>query len=204
VVLKKFLMTGKLHLPVPAVVIAGPIYRGGIFMPLLFLSTVLLVGPAWCSFLCYVGPVVGLLLRFLGVKGILPLIVGIGFGIFEIFVMIFISTRRGKMVNCVYVCPLGLVGNILGKISPFRIRINDNCNNCYICSRACKYDALLPQMILKRRPGYTCTLCGDCIDVCNVGAIRYSFLGLSAEKSRILFYLIVISLHAVFLGVARI
>lgn len=203
-------------------------------MPLLFLSTVLLVGLAWCSFLCYVGAwdalasknkkpielngiwkrfrflvlfstiVVGLLLRFLGVKGILPLIVGMGFWIFKIFVVIFISTRRGKMVNCVYVCSLGLVGNILGKISPFRIRINNNCNNCYICSRACKYDALLPQIILKRRPGYTCTLCGDCIDVCNVEAIRYSFLGLSAEKSRILFYLIVISLRAVFLGVARI
>lgn len=53
---EQFLMTGKLHLPVPALILAGPIYRGqGFFMLGLFLITVLLVGPAWCSHLCYVG-----------------------------------------------------------------------------------------------------------------------------------------------------
>ncbi|MBT3273048.1 MAG: 4Fe-4S binding protein, partial [Spirochaetales bacterium] len=54
--LEKFLMTGSLHVPVPAVVIAGPLFRGArFFMPVLFLSTVILVGPAWCSHLCYIG-----------------------------------------------------------------------------------------------------------------------------------------------------
>ncbi|MBU1002062.1 MAG: 4Fe-4S ferredoxin [Proteobacteria bacterium] len=53
---ERFLMTGQLHLPVPALIMAGPIYRGeGFFMPILFLSTVALVGPAWCSWLCYIG-----------------------------------------------------------------------------------------------------------------------------------------------------
>jgi polyferredoxin len=52
----KFLMTGKLHLPIPALIIAGPIYRGGgFFMLILLLSTILFVGPAWCSHLCYIG-----------------------------------------------------------------------------------------------------------------------------------------------------
>lgn len=51
-----FLMTGKLHLPVPAVIIAGPLYRfSSWFMIILFLSTLLLSGPAWCSHLCYFG-----------------------------------------------------------------------------------------------------------------------------------------------------
>ncbi|HOT01863.1 MAG TPA: hypothetical protein PLY66_12735 [Acidobacteriota bacterium] len=51
-----FLMSGKLHLPVPALIAAGPVWRGGgFFMPILFLATVVLVGPAWCSFLCYIG-----------------------------------------------------------------------------------------------------------------------------------------------------
>ncbi|HDJ22855.1 MAG TPA: 4Fe-4S binding protein [Candidatus Aminicenantes bacterium] len=51
-----FLMTGKLHLPVPALILAGPIYRGTLsFMLILFLVTIVLVGPAWCSHLCYVG-----------------------------------------------------------------------------------------------------------------------------------------------------
>ena len=50
------LMTGRLHLPVPALIVAGPLFRGhGLFMLILFASTVALVGPAWCSWLCYVG-----------------------------------------------------------------------------------------------------------------------------------------------------
>jgi len=54
--IRELLMTGVLHVPVPAVVIAGPIYRGGrFFMPILFISTVVLAGPAWCSHLCYFG-----------------------------------------------------------------------------------------------------------------------------------------------------
>jgi NAD-dependent dihydropyrimidine dehydrogenase PreA subunit len=51
-----FLMTGKLHLPVPALILAGPLYRGeGLFMPILLGVSLLLVGPAWCSYLCYIG-----------------------------------------------------------------------------------------------------------------------------------------------------
>lgn len=51
-----FLMTGNLHFPIPAVILAGPIYRFEVsFMPILFLSTLLLSGPAWCSQLCYFG-----------------------------------------------------------------------------------------------------------------------------------------------------
>ncbi|PID81863.1 4Fe-4S ferredoxin [bacterium DOLZORAL124_64_63] len=54
--LEKLLMTGKLHLPVPAVIGAGPLYRaGGFFMAILFCASVMLVGPAWCSWLCYIG-----------------------------------------------------------------------------------------------------------------------------------------------------
>ncbi len=53
---RKTLMTGALHLPIPALIVAGPLYRGtGLFMPILFASTVLIAGPAWCSHLCYFG-----------------------------------------------------------------------------------------------------------------------------------------------------
>lgn len=52
----RFLMTGALHVPVPAMIVAGPLFRGGgLFMPILFGVTLLLVGPAWCSQLCYFG-----------------------------------------------------------------------------------------------------------------------------------------------------
>lgn len=53
---ERFLMTGNLHLPVPAVILAGPLCRGeGFFMLILFLCTVLIVDPAWCGWLCYIG-----------------------------------------------------------------------------------------------------------------------------------------------------
>ncbi|MCD6090105.1 MAG: 4Fe-4S binding protein [Bacteroidales bacterium] len=52
----QFLMTGKLHLPIPALIIGVPIYRGGgFFMPILLLSTMAIAGPGWCSHLCYIG-----------------------------------------------------------------------------------------------------------------------------------------------------
>lgn len=50
------LMTGELHIPVPALIAAGPVFRGeGFFMLFLFGASVLLLGPAWCSHLCYIG-----------------------------------------------------------------------------------------------------------------------------------------------------
>ncbi len=54
---QSFLMTGDLHIPVPALIAAGPVYRGGqdLFMPILYLVSLILLGPAWCSYLCYIG-----------------------------------------------------------------------------------------------------------------------------------------------------
>lgn len=58
----KFLMTGKLHLPIPMMILAGPMYRGHLsVMTILFLSTIILTEPAWCSQLCYF---VGSMCRF--------------------------------------------------------------------------------------------------------------------------------------------
>lgn len=52
----RFLMSGEIHLPVPAVIVAGPIFRGErFFMPILFAATLLFAGPAWCSWFCYFG-----------------------------------------------------------------------------------------------------------------------------------------------------
>lgn len=51
-----FLLTGKLHFPVPALILGGAVYRWELaFMPILFLVTLLLSGGAWCSQLCYFG-----------------------------------------------------------------------------------------------------------------------------------------------------
>ena len=60
----RFLMSGKLHLPVPFMIVAGPVYRGQLtIMPVLLLSSILLSGPAWCSHYCYFGAWDGLAAR---------------------------------------------------------------------------------------------------------------------------------------------
>ena len=119
----KFLMTGKLHLPIPMMILAGPIYRGQLsIMTILFLSTIILTGPAWCSQLCYFGafnnlasggktskeilrfkgPVkatvlflvitVAIILRWMMVSMLVSTLVAVAFGVTGIMIMILILT----------------------------------------------------------------------------------------------------------------
>jgi ferredoxin len=232
----EFLMTGALHLPVPALIVAGPIYRGGgYFMPILYLATVLLVGPAWCSHLCYIGAaddacarlgrkvparlsgrlaywrVASLVLavglaagfRFLGVAAATAAWTAAGFGLVGLVVMAAVSRSTGVMVHCAMFCPIGMVGNVLGKINPWRVRIGPGCDGCGRCSRSCRYLALAPEDLARGRPGISCTLCGDCLGACPGGRIGYRFPGLSPETAGKAFFALVVALHAVFLGVAR-
>ena len=166
-------MTGKLHLPIPMMIIGGPIYRGQLsVMTVLFLSTVILTGPAWCSQLCYFGAfdnlasggktsreilknkgaikstilvlviTMALILRLLKVPGLIATLVALAFGITGISVMILFSLKRKKMVHCVMYCPVGTVVNLFKHINPFRMYIDKSCTLCMNCTKFCKYDAL--------------------------------------------------------------
>ncbi len=233
---ERFLMTGELHLPVPAVILAGPIYRGeGFFMPILLGATLLLAGPTWCSHLCYFGcwddlaarqrprpgslhswlrwgrcamlasvVVAALGLRLAGCPGTVAAALGLVFGLAGLGVMAAWSSRAGQMAHCVFWCPIGVVADLAGRLSPFRMRILDSCTACGACSRRCRYGALEPEHIRRRQPGLTCTLCGDCLDACRHSSLRYAFPGLSADASRTLFITLICALHAAFLGLARI
>ena len=235
---EKMLMTGDLHLPVPALILGGPLYRmEGFFMPVLFVSTLILAGAAWCSYFCYIGalddnlaklsrskkteiPVwasvwlrlgmvllvatSALIMRYAGVQTLYAVIAGFIFGIIGVLVMFLFSRKTGLMIHCTTYCPIGLISNTLGKINPWRIRISDDCTRCGICSSYCKYGALAEKHLNNKKPGLTCTLCGDCLPNCPRENIYYSLPGCSAEFSRTAFIILVVSIHTVFLGVARI
>ena len=235
----RMLMTGALHLPVPALIVAGPLFRGdGFFMLILFSATVLLVGPAWCSHLCYIGawddamsrsrgpaltgPAVrrwswtgrtatlilsvggALGLRALGVSTGVAVTAAALFGLAGVAVMVLVSRRAGVMVHCTAYCPMGLVANVLGRISPWRIRIGEGCDRCGACARRCRYNALDDLRLEQGSPALSCTMCGDCASACAHGHIGYHFPGLSKTAARTVFLVLVTSMHAVFLGVARI
>jgi len=232
----RFLMSGALHLPVPAMIVAGPTYRGeGLFMPILFASTLVLVGPAWCSHLCYLGswddlasrvrgrprplprwarsarPIVlaavvlcALALRLAGVPVTAAAAVGLGFGIAGVGSMAIASRRYGSMFHCTVWCPIGLLANLIGKAALFRVAFTSSCDRCGACAPACRFDALRPEDIDRKKPSLSCTLCGDCLERCGSLGLEYRFAGRSVPWARSAFLAVVISLHAVCMGVARI
>jgi len=233
---ERFLMTGKLHLPVPAMILAGPIYRGHTsMMSILFVSTLILSGPAWCSHLCYFGAIDGLasggktdrgpirnkwalkstmmilvilaalVLRWMQVPVLTATIIAIGFGVIGLGLILLISRKEGRMVHCTAYCPIGTVVNLTRFVNPFRMYIDNNsCTNCMVCTSFCKYDALNKSDIVNRKPGLTCTLCGDCVSSCHAGSIKYKFFRLSPTAARNLYLLITIALHASTMALARI
>ena len=232
---EKFLMSGKLHLPIPMMILAGPIYRGQLsVMTILFITTVILTGPAWCSQLCYFGAfdnlasegktlkeilrykgaiktsilllVIGmaLILRWLNVSILVSTLIAAGFGIIGIVVMILFSLKRKKMVHCVMYCPIGTLVSVFKHISPFRLYIDQSCTLCMNCTKFCKYDALNPQNIKNSKPSITCTLCGDCLAGCHHNSIKYRFLKMRPDQARNLYLILTISLHAACIALARI
>ena len=55
--LTAFLLSGRLHAPIPAFIVYGPFYREAPGMMLVVAGlSVLVLGSAWCSHLCYFGP----------------------------------------------------------------------------------------------------------------------------------------------------
>jgi ferredoxin-type protein NapH len=232
---EKFLMTGKLHLPIPMMILAGPIYRGELsVMTILFLSTVILTGPAWCSHLCYFGAfdniasggktskqilrnkgaikstllllvITGvIILRLLNVPPMTSTLIAGGFGITGILIMILLSVKKGKMVHCIMYCPIGTIVNVFKHVNPFRLYIDQSCTLCMNCTKFCKYDALNPADIKNGKPSITCTLCGDCLAGCHHNSLKYKYLNLSPETSRNLWLILTISLHATCIALARI
>jgi len=230
----RFLMTGKLHLPVPAMILSGPIYRGQLsVMTILFFSTIILSGPAWCSQLCYFGaldnlaasvkrssrplkyvwhmklvllPVfilVTLILRWTGVTNFWVTIAGGIFGVAGLALIAILTSRKGKMMHCIYYCPVGTLVNYFRYINPFRMRIRESCTQCMLCTAYCNYDALNQSDIEKGRPGITCTYCGDCLSSCKENSIQYKFFNLAPDRARNLYLIITITLYCVFMGLAR-
>ncbi|MFZ5426544.1 MAG: 4Fe-4S binding protein [Thermodesulfobacteriota bacterium] len=232
---ERFLMTGKLHLPVPALIAAGPLFRGdGLFMLILFGVTVLLAGPAWCSHLCYIGAwdsgmagarkrpaaipawvrgarmaLAALVMASAwvmgraGVPALWAVWLAAGFGLAGVAVMVGLSRRHGVMTHCAGWCPMGLFAGLFGKLSPWRLRIREGCTSCGACSMACRYDALRPGDLAARRPGVSCSLCGDCLERCPRKEMELTVFGRGGPAARAAFVSLVVALHAVFLGVAR-
>ncbi|MFH2010419.1 MAG: 4Fe-4S dicluster domain-containing protein [bacterium] len=172
--LERLLMSGALHLPVPAVIIGGPIYRGeGFFMPILFGVTVLLVGPAWCSYLCYIGawdsalsrskPPIQRTGRWHPWLRVFTLVVVAG--------VAFLLWALGASTTVAAACGIafGFVGVLLMFLWSRRTGTMAHCSwYCPLGLLAGVFGRLSPHRL---RLDNTCTSCGSCSRVCRYDAL---------------------------------
>ena len=238
--LDKMLLTGKLHVPVPAFIIYGPIFRGSFsMMPVIVLVSTVLVGAAWCSMLCYFGPfevfssnhkpvqplpaflrwalkygrltvltsgvLITLGLRQVGIELATAVAVSIAYATASLIIMAFVSRKYGGMLHCTTACPMGLLVNLLGKLSPWRLRVEpDRCDNCGACEKICLYRAITPESRKAGKALLRCSLCRDCVSVCGKKALYIGCPGLSPDISWKMFTGLLVVVHAVFLAVAMV
>lgn len=223
-----FAMTGELHIPVPGVIIAGAIYRGSAgFMPVLFLVSLMLVGAAWCSHLCYFGswdawaasgrrpsvhpgPLRWRVLSLMLVCGAafvlrrvpsgVSVACGAALGFLMLPVSLLVSRTKHWAAYCTTVCPLGLLSCLLGRLSFWRIRRTASCTRCGACTRICRYGALDRNRLEAGSPGLSCTLCRDCLNVCAHGGLCMTWLGLGAGgAAERAFVVLAAAMHSLFL-----
>ncbi len=97
-----------------------------------------------------------------GIINIIELGVTIGF---VVFIVVVLASLIGDRVWCRYLCPLGAIIGIVGKIGFMRVqREPDKCINCKLCTRKC------PMHIQVHAKGRVlsseCNSCLNCVNVC--------------------------------------
>lgn len=88
---------------------------------------------------------------------------------------IFGLSKIRKRFWCRYLCPLGAFHAILGRFGFWRRRVGPACNQCGVCGRICRTEAIDQQDAVLYDPR-ECIRCMDCEAVCPQDAIEFSFL----------------------------
>jgi len=101
-----------------------------------------------------------------------PLALGIAGGLFTVAVLL--TSAFIYRPWCHFLCPFGLVGWLVEKVSLFKIRVNyETCIACESCAKACPSTVM--EAILKQdRVIPDCFSCATCINVCPTGSVRFS------------------------------
>jgi len=124
------------------------------------------------------------------VVGILSRTIAYGWSLALIWVAVVfaIEVFFSRRAWCSYICPIGTTYGMIGKVSALRIQWNDSCDSCMVCHDVCfepqvleitkaKYKKQIDEKEIKTQyiTGADCTLCGRCVDVCHVDALKFDF-----------------------------
>ena len=88
-------------------------------------------------------------------------------------VMLAVLAWRNGRTYCNTVCPVGTVLSLLSRFSWLKIHFDtEKCRNCSLCTKNCKaacIDYKTHTVDYSR-----CVVCGDCLEQCKFGALKYS------------------------------
>jgi NapH/MauN family ferredoxin-type protein len=95
--------------------------------------------------------------------------------------IVLIITLLGSLVYdrffCKYLCPVGALYGVIGKVSPYSIRVNpDKCIRCGLCNKVCPMNVEVMDAKGGRVTDMECINCNICVNACpKKGALSTGF-----------------------------
>ena len=87
-------------------------------------------------------------------------------------VLLAVLAWRNGRTYCNTICPVGTLLSVFAKFSWLKVHFDvDKCKNCSLCTKNCKASCI---DFKTHTVDYTrCVVCGDCIESCKFGALKY-------------------------------
>jgi polyferredoxin len=103
-----------------------------------------------------------------------PVLVAIPFLFVCGFMTVYFLGQKGF---CTYACPYGGVFRIADKLSPGKIRVTDDCNQCGHCTAVCTSNVIVHAELKEYGMvvNQDCMKCMDCVSVCPNDALYFGF-----------------------------
>jgi len=91
-----------------------------------------------------------------------------------IIVSILLLSLLQERFWCRFLCPLGLIYELLSKFSLLRVKVREDCPQCAKCLKTCPVAG--ERTLREEIPYEECLLCFECVDACSLKSISFKFM----------------------------